>query len=180
MNRRTTRPQITEDERSLFRSEVGRVAPLNRDRVQRTRTLPSAQPRSRDADEAAVLGELLDGDPEDMDTGEGLYFARPGVQHSVMRRLRRGQYSCQSELDLHGLFVATARQRLPRFLSEARARGCRCVRIVHGKGLRSGHRGPVLRNKVAAWLRQRDEVLAYCSARRVDGGTGAVYVLLRR
>lgn len=181
MTRRTTKPEISDDERSLFRREVGGVAPVRQaSRHRADHELPSTRPHSREADEAAVLTEMLDDDPEEMETGEDLYFARPGIQHGVMRRLRRGQYRCQAQLDLHGLFVDVARERVARFLIDSRDAGYRCVRIVHGKGLRSGNRGPVLRNKVAIWLRRRDEVLAYCSARRVDGGTGAVYVLLRR
>lgn len=181
MTQRRSQPEITDEERSLFRSEMDGVAPVRHaTRRLPRRRLPSDRPRSTEADEAAVMDELLDDDPEEMDTGEQLYFARAGIQHAVMRRLRRGQYSCQDQLDLHGLFVDVARKRTARFLLESRKAGYRCVRIIHGKGLRSGNRGPVLRNKVTGWLRQRDEVLAYCSARRVDGGTGAVYVLLRR
>lgn len=181
MSKRRTKPELSEDERSLFRDQMDGVAPVHQPRRQRADYgLPSAYPRSREADEAAVMDELLDHDPEEMETGEDLYYARAGIQTGVMRRLRRGQYRCQAQLDLHGLFVATARERVAHFLAESRDAGYRCVRIVHGKGLRSGNRGPVLRNKVAVWLRRRDEVLAYCSARRVDGGTGAAYVLLRR
>lgn len=181
MTGRKDKQQITPEERALFRRQMDGVLPVRAEPRQRPELrLPSARPRSREADDAAVMNELLDADPEEMDTGEHLWFARPGVQHGVMRRLRRGQYRCQAELDLHGLFLDVARQRVAHFLLESRDAGYRCVRIIHGKGLRSGHRGPVLRNNLAAWLRRRDDILAYCSARRVDGGTGAVYVLLRR
>lgn len=181
MTQRRTKPEISDEERSLFRREMDGVAPVTESTRRRPeRDLPSDRPHSKEADEAAVMAEMLDDDPEERDTGENLYFARAGVQHSVMRRLGRGNYRCQAELDLHGLFVDVARERVARFLHESREAGYGCVRIIHGKGLRSGNRGPVLRNKLAAWLRRRNEVLAYCSARRVDGGTGAVYVLLRR
>lgn len=172
---------IDDDDSILFRNTIGPVAPLDRGRRRRPgRRLPSSRPLMREADEQAVLGELLDDPPPDIETGDDLYHRRPGVQHAVMRRLRRGHYRCQAELDLHGMVVDVARRCLAEFLRDVIARDYRCVRIVHGKGLRSGHRGPILKQKVAGWLRQRDEVLAYCSARATDGGTGAVYVLLRR
>jgi DNA-nicking Smr family endonuclease len=107
-------------------------------------------------------------------------YARPGLQRTVMRRLRRGDYRIGAELDLHGMTADAARGELARFLREAIGRELRCVRIIHGKGLGSEGRGPVLKPRVARWLRQRDDVLAYCSARPADGGTGALYVLLRR
>lgn len=173
---------ISADDAALFRQSVGTVARVDRGRRRRPwRRVPSARPAMREADEQAVIGELLDTPPpEDIQTGDDLWHRREGVQLATMRKLRRGHYRCQAELDLHGMVVDVARHCLAVFLREALDSGYRCVRIVHGKGLRSGSRGPVLKIKVAGWLRQRDEVLAYCSARENDGGTGAVYVLLRR
>lgn len=180
MSQRKSDPEVSDTERELFRRELGDVAPLSRSsRYRHEQALPSTRPRSTEADEAAVIAELLDDDPEEAETGEDLSYARPGVQHGVLRRLRRGHYRCQASLDLHGLFVRVAREQVALFLRDSHDAGYRCVRIVHGKGLRSGNRGPVLRTKVAGWLRKRDDVLAFCSARPVDGGTGAVYVLLR-
>ena len=95
-----------------------------------------------------------------------------------MRRLRRGHYRVEMELDLHGLIVPEAKQALREFLSRAIARQCRCVRIIHGKGLGSGPRGPVIKQAVNVILRRTEPVVAFCSARQVDGGTGAIYVLL--
>ncbi|HET7315008.1 Smr/MutS family protein [Salinisphaera sp.] len=174
---------ISAEDSALFRNMVGPMATVRRNsRRAPARPLPSARPRMREADEAAVMAELLaDAPPDpDIETGDDLVHRREGVQHAVIRRLRRGHYRCQAEIDLHGMVVEVARRCLTEFLQEALARGYRCVRIVHGKGLRSGHRGPVLKIKVAGWLRQREEVLAYASARPVDGGTGALYVLLRK
>ena len=111
-------------------------------------------------------------------TGEELVFAREGVQSGVLRKLRRGQYRVQAEIDLHGLTVPEAKEELRTFLAHALERHIRCVRVVHGKGLRSGHRGPVLKGAVSSVLRRVGPVLAYVSARQVDGGTGALYVLL--
>ncbi len=132
------------------------------------------------ADRDAVLLESLDGrsgDPE-LASGDELVYHRAGVQTSVLKKLRRGQYRVQAEIDLHGLTVAEAKQALREFLGAALDRQLRCVRIIHGKGLRSGHRGPVLKGVVSSVLRRVKPVVAYVSARQVDGGTGAVYVLL--
>ena len=118
--------------------------------------------------------------PEDVVGGnEPLSFRRPGVRDQVMRRLRRGLYPVEDELDLHGLNQAAARDSLSEFLESNRNAAHRCVRIVHGKGYRSGARGPILKIAVNAWLRRHPDVMAFTSARPIDGGTGAVYVLLR-
>ena len=118
--------------------------------------------------------------PEDaVGGGDPLSFRRPGVRDQEMRKLRRGLYPVEDELDLHGLNQAAARDSLSDFLEINRDAGRRCVRIVHGKGYRSGARGPILKIAVNAWLRRHSDVMAFTSARAIDGGTGAVYVLLR-
>jgi len=164
----------------LFREAVRGVKPLGS--TAGPARAPGPKPRARfaRADRAAVLRESLEADPPDpaLAGGEELVFRRPGVQTSVLRRLKRGEYRIEREIDLHGLTVAEAKQALRQFLIDALERQVRCVRIVHGKGLRSGHRGPVLKGAVEAVLRRTGAVLAYVSARRTDGGTGAVYVLL--
>ncbi|HEX3848946.1 MAG TPA: Smr/MutS family protein [Steroidobacteraceae bacterium] len=124
-------------------------------------------------------------DPADRDAGQvtregALSFQRPGLGAAVIRRLRRGLIPVDDELDLHGHTESEARDRLAWFLAESRDAGHRCVRIVHGKGYRSGARGPVLKSAVNAWLRRHLDVIAFVSARPIDGGTGALYVLLRR
>jgi DNA-nicking Smr family endonuclease len=173
-------PDDEADEARLFRDAVRGVRPLPQ------RTPPPQPPRARPrarftrADRIAVLRESLDAvgaDPQ-LAGGEELVFHRPHIPLSVLRRLRRGEYRVQREIDLHGLTVAEAKLALRQFLANALEQQVRCVRIVHGKGLRSGHRGPVLKTAVNAVLRRMGAVLAYVSARRVDGGTGAVYVLL--
>jgi DNA-nicking Smr family endonuclease len=108
-----------------------------------------------------------------------LSFQRAGVRIQVMRRLRRGLYPIDDELDLHGLTQSAARNQLADFLVRSRDGGLRCVRIIHGKGYRSGARGPVLKTAVNLWLRRHMDVMAFVSARAIDGGTGAMYVLLR-
>jgi len=111
--------------------------------------------------------------------GDTVTFQRPGVRTQVVRRLRRGLIPTEAELDLHGLTQSHARDRLADFLASSRDAGRRCVRIVHGKGYRSGARGPVLKVAVDLWLRRHHDVMAFTSAKLIDGGTGAVYVLLR-
>jgi len=168
----------------LFREAVRDVKPLDRaqaaDAPARRPRRPRPAARFSRADRVAVLEESLRDDVIDPElaSGEELVFRRPGIQASVLRRLRRGDYRVQGEIDLHGLTVAEAKQALRGFLAQALLRQWRCVRIIHGKGLRSGHRGPVLKGMVGAMLRKVGPVLAYVSARQVDGGTGAIYVLL--
>lgn len=170
----------SEDDRRLFREAVRGVKPLERPAAPRERPKPAPAARFTRADRLAVLEESLYAGPIDpaLAGGEELVFRREGVQLSVLRRLRRGEYRVQAELDLHGLTVPQARQVLREFLTEALERRCRCVRVIHGKGRRSGPRGPVLKGMVAATLRRLAPVVAFVSARAVDGGTGAIYVLL--
>ncbi len=174
-----------EEDSALFRQAVADAAPLrasNRHHVRKRPPRPQA--RMREADDVAVMEQLLDPPPEwlddfDMESGEELSYRYNGVQISTLRKLRRGQYRLQGELDLHGCTVETARPALTEFLQHCEQASWRCVRIIHGKGRGSGNRGPVLKARVDYWLRQRSEVMAFCSARPEDGGTGAVYVLLR-
>ena len=133
-------------------------------------------------DERRALAESLSELPAwdvDAETGDELVYLRNGLGTQTLRRLRRGHWVIQDELDLHGHTAAEAREALAAFLHACLRRGFRCVRIIHGKGLRSRNREPVLKTKVGHWLRQRQEVLAYCQARQADGGGGAVIVLLQ-
>lgn len=170
------------DPTELFRRSVGGARRLKQDRIEPFRRRLKPVPTQRLRDERAVMQSLLSDeyDPAEIETGDELLFARPGVQRRVLQRFRRGHYAMEAELDLHGRVVAEAREIVNEFLRSARARGLRCVRIIHGKGLSSEGRMPVLKGKVNSWLKQKDEVLAFCSARREHGGTGAVYVLLKR
>lgn len=171
-----------EDDAHAFREAVRGAQPLrHKPRVsQRIRPRPAPRARFQRADEAAVLAESLELSALELEveSGDELTFRRPGVQDGVMRKLRRGHYRVESELDLHGLVVDEARDALRAFLAQAITRHQRCVRIVHGKGLGSGPRGPVLKRAVNLILRKNAAVVAFCSARPVDGGTGAMYVLL--
>lgn len=173
---------VDPDERELFREAVREVRPLSSDRRAPSAPRPAPRPSQREADEAEARAALASGALDDpvVEPGEELVYARPGVQKRVLRRLRRGQYAIEAELDLHGMTRARAAPALAEFLQHARARRLGCVRIIHGKGRRSTNEGPVLKPAVAGWLRRRAEVLAFCSARPVDGGSGALYVLLGR
>ena len=169
---------------ALFRKAMKQVRPLSlaRNRVEPQQRRPPPHPHQTERDRKQVLEEMMSAplDYTELETGDELLFLRPGIQHNVLRKLRRGQYSCGSELDLHGMTVPVARQALAEFLYHCRNHGISCVRIIHGKGHGSKQQKPVLKNRVNQWLRQRDEILAFCSARPEDGGTGAVYVLLKR
>jgi len=174
--------KLRPDDIKLFREYVGKVTPVRSDRIQPPRRKPGPRPRQREQDEARVLQDMLSEqyEPFELEAGEGLSYIRPGLQQRTLKKLRRGQFGVNAELDLHGMTVPIARQAVAEFLFECKRQQVQCARIIHGKGRGSRHRGPVLKQKVGHWLRQRDEVLGYCSARRCDGGTGAVYVLLRR
>jgi DNA-nicking Smr family endonuclease len=173
---------LSQDDITLFRESVGPIIFLQQDKVTPTPKRPRPFPRNTLENQRQVLHDSLYGDPflEEAETGEELLFSRPGLQHRLLRRLRRGQFSVGAELDLHGLSVPEAYTSLTAFLKKCRLRNVHCVRIVHGKGLKSPQGRPVLKGKVERWLRLRDEVVAFSSARPVDGGTGALYVLLKR
>ncbi|HET7369757.1 MAG TPA: Smr/MutS family protein [Gammaproteobacteria bacterium] len=172
---------ISAEDAALFREHVGTIRRLEVDTVSHERKPPSPRARFRRADDALVLHESLGDalDPAEFGSGDELLFAQPGVDQRIVKRLRRGQMAIGAECDLHGLTVADARVVVGEFLAECAAFDVACARIIHGKGLRSGHRGPVLKQHLAGWLSQRADVAAFCSARPADGGTGAVYVLLR-
>lgn len=170
-------------EAELFRRSIGDVAPLapNGKRENRApRPLPI--PHQHLADEQAALEQSLSDEftvDSLLDTDETLSFARPGIGPDVVRRLRRGHWVIQAQLDLHGLRRDEAREALADFLRHAMRRGLRCVRVIHGKGLGSVNKEPILKNKVRNWLVQKEEVIAFCQARAADGGSGAVVVLLK-
>lgn len=171
------------EDASLFRDAVRDVRPLPAPAApppEAARPPPRAQMRR--ADDEAVLAESLELGPGELlvETGDELLFRRATISGRTLRRLQRGEFRVEDEIDLHGLVAVEAREALRAFLNEAIRRGLRCVRVIHGKGLRSGPRGPVLKHAVNTWLRKTGAVLAFASARQVDGGTGAVYVLLYR
>ena len=175
-------PDEETEEARLFREAVRGVKPLGSTATPPRATGPRPRPRARftRADRAAVLRESLEAaaaDPAAL-SGEELSFHAPHVPPEVLRKLRRGEIRVQREIDLHGLTVLEAKHDLRLFLINALEQHVNCVRVVHGKGLRSGPRGPVLKATVNTILRRTGAVLAFVSARQADGGSGALYVLL--
>ena len=170
-------------ERNLFTLSVGEVAPLKKQAsAPQGRPRPAPIPRQRLRDEAAVMHEAISDefDVESLlETDDSLSFRRRDIGPEVVRKLRRGVWAIQAQLDLHGLRRDEARERLATFLREAHHAGLRCVRVVHGKGHGSPGREPVLKAKVRSWLVQKSEVVAFAQARASDGGNGALMVLLR-
>lgn len=163
-----------------FRAAVHGTRPLQQQPRVTWQRKPPPRARFTRQDRLEVLADsmTITAVELDVEVGDELRFRREGVQEAVLRKLRRGLYRVDAEIDLHGLIETEARQALRDFLARAVAEQLRCVRIVTGKGLRSGPRGPVLKVAVNAILRKTAPVAAFCSARQIDGGTGAVYVLL--
>lgn len=175
------RRKAQETEAAVFRKAVGAVHPLA-DTGRHVVEAPKPIPARRQADEQAVLQESLSDefDVESLlETDETLSWRRPELGLDVVRKLRRGVWALQAELDLHGLRTDEARTQLSAFLRDAQNKGLRCVRVVHGKGLGSPGRQPVLKDKTRRWLVQSDRVLAFVQARADEGGAGALVVLLQ-
>jgi len=172
-----------EAERDIFRRSVGQVHGLpDTGRAELPRTKPQPIPAKRQLDEKAVMQEALSDefDVESLlETDASLSWRRPEIGIDVVRKLRRGVWALQGELDLHGMRSDEARERTSGFLREAQLKGWRCVRIVHGKGLGSPGKQPVLRDKCKRWLVQSERVLAFVQARADEGGVGALVVLLQ-
>lgn len=171
-----------EAERHLFARAVGAVQPLPlKERVHIPPHRPTSRPLQQDLDDQAALVESMSDEFDVstlLDVDDQLSFRRPGIGTDVTRKLRKGQWSIQGQLDLHGLRSDEARTALGQFVRDAKRMGWRCVRVVHGKGLGSPGKEPVLKSKVQRWLVQKNEVLAFVQAKPSDGGAGALMVLL--
>jgi DNA-nicking Smr family endonuclease len=179
--RESARRSRDELERNLFATTVGKVVPTPLTTAPASRVPPAPFARQRERDEAAVMLEAIfdEFDVESLlDTDGDLSFRRDDIGPEVVRKLRRGVWTIQAQLDLHGLRREEAREKLNQFVFEAKRSGMRCVRIIHGKGNGSPGREPVLKNKVKSWLVQKKEVIAFTQARASDGGAGALLVLL--
>ncbi|NII53454.1 Smr/MutS family protein [Luteibacter sp. SG786] len=174
-------PKVHDDDSRLFREAIGDVRLMRPAEILPAKPRPAPHPHMRDADEAAVPADslLFDYDPADLEVGEELSYLRDGYPPKVLKQLKRGQFSIQADVDLHQMNAAAAQLTIAEFLAECRHDGIRCVRIIHGKGLRSKAGGPVLKGLTDRLLRRRDDVVAFASARPMQGGTGAVVVLLK-
>jgi DNA-nicking Smr family endonuclease len=170
-------------EQNLFVRAAGAVQPLpDRQVTLLPRPRPSTAPRQQLLDDQAVLREAISDDFDVstlLEVDDTMSFRRPGIGTGVTRKLRQGDWRIQRELDLHGLRRDEAREALASFIRDACKQGLRCLRIVHGKGLGSPGKAPVLKSKVQSWLVQKQEVLAFVQARPSEGGAGALVVLLR-
>jgi len=172
---------ITPNDGDLFREAIGNVRRIETDRFDARAPAPKPIPVQSRLDDLAVTRELLRPLPSslDPDAAEPLRYLKDGLAPRLLLKLGRGQYSVRDELDLHQMTAAVAKDAIARFLAECKARDLLCVKIIHGKGLRSKHAGPVLKGLTDRLLRQRGDVLAFRSARYNDGGSGAVIVLLK-
>lgn len=172
-----------EAEQNLFQRAAGKVERLREHgRVHHVPEPVAPIPAQRQLDDQRVLKESISDEFDAstlLEVDDALSFRRPGVGLDVARKLRRGHWSIQGEIDLHGLRTDDAREALAAFLRDAVRQGLRCVRVVHGKGLGSPGKTPVLKGKVHGWLVQKNEVLAFVQARGDEGGAGAVVVLLK-
>ncbi len=171
----------SDDDLELFRSTVGALRRVRSDRDRSRPAPPPPQPSQRERDEARALDEMANApfDYAEVETGEEIYYLMPGLQRRVLSRLKRGHWRIEDELDLHEMNLEAATNSIRRFIAEADRDRMSCVRIIHGKGLRSGPDGPQLKRLTARLLSRHARIAAFASAPPYDGGTGAVYVLLR-
>jgi DNA-nicking Smr family endonuclease len=170
------------DDVTLFRDAVKDVKPFTASPKDEYKLKPKPIPLQFIRDEQQALVDSLSDHyipAHEIETGEELLYLRDGHSPDILSKLRRGHWVIQAKIDLHGLISDEARLYVSTFISDCKKRGIRCVRIVHGKGLGSRNREPVLKHKLRGWLMQKDEVIAYAEAKKQDGGSGAVIVLLK-
>ncbi len=170
--------KISSEDIELFRSHIKGAKPIKHDKV----TFKPQQPKHREKFQKKTIEEVsifADDFPE-VTAEEVLFFARPGLQTKLIRKLRRGQFPIEASLDLHRLTLAEAKQALTAFLGKCLTQKMRHICVIHGKGSHSAGQKATLKSAVNSWLRQNSDILAFCSARPIDGGAGAIYVLLKR
>ena len=175
MTKKTVNPKDSD----LFRQAVGKVRAVKTDKIQLQPSSPKPYPKPKTIDFNEACQDITELDIATVSHEESLSYVAPGLQHSVLAKLRKGFFAVQAELDLHGLNGVAAKQALSQFLHGSVAMGYRCVHVIHGKGYRSSNSHPILKNHLNQWLRHHNDVLAFCSAPPRKGGAGAVYVLLR-
>lgn len=176
------RDKDIDDELSLFKQAVEGARPIEVNRVALPVKKPKPIPRQFILDERQALIDSLSDHyipAHELESGEELLYLRDGQSPIILSKLRRGHWVIQRHIDLHGMISDEARAYVSEFISDCKKRGIRCVRIVHGKGLGSRNKEPILKNKLRGWLMQKDEVIAYAQAKPQDGGSGAVIVLLK-
>ncbi len=171
---------FTSEDSNLFRLAIGKVRPVKSDRIllnKENKPKPHPRPQATQVDSHFI--DSVAPDLEKVGLEDSLSFIAPGLQNNILKKLRKGFFGLDAEIDLHGLTSNDAKQQLLHFLHDCVNNGCRCVHIVHGKGYRSTDNHPVLKNNLNLWLRQHKDIQAFCSAPPKDGGTGAVFVLLQ-
>ena len=176
-----TKKIISEEDSELFRQSIGKIRTLQSDKVllsPQDKPKPFPKPKVENTEER-LLPSITSYDIDAVGLEDSLSYLKPGLQKTVLKKLRQGYFGLDGELDLHGLNSNEAKRQLLFFLDNALKRKYRCVHIVHGKGYRYVENQRILKNNINLWLRQHQDVLAFCSASQKDGGTGAVFVLLR-
>jgi len=173
---------VSKDDIKLFRQAIGEVDMIEYNGVELSTAKPAPVPNQSIISEQEAFNQMAKDpfDIPDVEIGDELYFRRSGIQQQIIRKLRRGQFAIESELDLHGMTVSVAKKELNDFLNYCQSTNRRCIRIIHGKGHGSVNKIPVLKNKLNRWLQRYDSILAFCSAPAHDGGTGAVYVIIKK
>ncbi len=181
-SRKMNNLKISAEDIELFRNAVKTSTPIKNESNQPYKNKPKPKAIHSRQDNKEVLIESLESDVEiqELNTTDSLKFYRSGINKKNFKKLARGSYSTQAELDLHGMTINEASKELKLFINHCVNNGYTCVRIIHGKGLGSGGKGPVLKQEVNRLLRRWKQVLAFVSARQIDGGTGAIYVLLKK
>lgn len=174
--------EVSSQDRELFRQTIGDIDRIEHDNVDLSTPKPAPVPNQTILSKQDSLKVMANSpfDIPNVQIDDELYFKRSGVQQEIMRKLRRGKFAIESELDLHGMTVNVAKNELDKFLSHCQSTNRRCIRIIHGKGHGSVDKIPVLKNKLNKWLQKYDSILAFCSAPSHDGGTGAIYVLIKK
>ena len=168
------------DDKTLFKQSLDGVKPLQQNKIAPYRKPASTRPEQRIADDQRVMQELLEASDElsSVNSGDELRYLQEGYSPRLLKKLRRGEYSIQDQLDLHGLIATEAKQETHRFINDCALDKVRAVRIIHGKGLNSRDKIPVIKRLLVSWLSKNKHVIAVCSSPKHDGGGGAVYVLL--
>ena len=171
---------LSQEDSALFRKAIGEVKTVKSDKLLLTTTKkPKPFPHAQPQDKTSGFDEVISSDMEILFQEDSISFVSPGLQKNVLKKLRKGYYDFGGSIDLHGLNSREANLQLSRFIQDSLESGYRCIHIIHGKGYRSPNNEPVLKNNINTWLRQHQEVQAFCSASQKDGGTGAVVVLLK-
>lgn len=174
--------KIDQEDIALFKENIGEIEHIDQDKIHPVTKHPKPIAPFQQQSLEQEFSDTFSDEYEAPTVGseETLNFRRGGIQHRLFSRLRNGNLHIEAELDLHGMTIPVAHQELAKFLHECQHYNIRCVRIIHGKGWNSKHHKPVLKSKLNAWLQQDEDILAFCSAPIEDGGSGAVYVLLKR